>query len=145
MNWAHLHLVLNHIPVVGALFGILLLFISLALKSDELKKATLILFAIIALLSIPVFLTGEPAEGMVEHLDGVSESLIERHEESALVSLVTVELLGIVSLAGLFLLRRAPRLPAWFVALLLVLSIAAAASLAWTANLGREIRHSEIR
>ncbi len=145
MNWAHLHLVLNHIPVVGALFGILLLFISLALKSDELKKATLILFAIIALFSIPVFLTGEPAEGMVEHLDGVSESVIERHEESALVSLVTVELLGIISLAGLFLLRRAPRLPAWFVALLLVLSIAAAASLAWTANLGREIRHSEIR
>lgn len=145
MNWAHLHLLLNHIPVVGALFGVLLLFISLALKSNELKKATLILFAIIALFSIPVFLTGEPAEGMVEHLDGVSESLIERHEESALVSLVTVELLGIVSLAGLFLLRRAPRLPAWLVALLLVLSIAAAASLTWTANLGREIRHSEIR
>ena len=36
-----------------------------------------------AVLTIPVFLTGEETEESVEHLAGVSHDLIEEHEELA--------------------------------------------------------------
>lgn len=41
MNWVHLHLALNHVPVLGALFGALLLGVGLVRRSDELQRVSL--------------------------------------------------------------------------------------------------------
>ncbi len=54
MNYAHVHLLLNHLPVVGALFGLLLLVVAILHNSGELKKAGLWIFVILALISIPI-------------------------------------------------------------------------------------------
>ncbi len=144
MNWPHVHLLLNHIPVMGVPFGFLLLAVALARKSLELTKASLGVFAVAALITIPVYLAGEPTEEVVEHLPGISESFIEEHEESALVSLVAIEILGVLALAGLIRFRGSS-IPTWLVTTSLVLSLLTAISVGWTANLGREIRHPEIR
>lgn len=144
MNWPHVHLLLNHVPVMGIPFGFLLLAVALARKSLELTKASLGVFAVVALVTIPVYLAGEPAEEVVEHLPGISESFIEEHEESALLSLVAIEILGVLAVAGLVLFRGSS-IPTWFVTTSLVLSLLAAVSVGWTANLGREIHHPEIR
>lgn len=146
MDWVHVHLLLNHVPVVGTIIGSLLLLAAMVRKSDELKKASLVIFVVTALVAIPVFLTGEPAEELTENLPGVSEAVVERHEDSALLSLVAVEFLGAVSLLGLILLWRARRTAArWVVSLALAASIVAAGLMAWTATLGGQIRHTEIR
>jgi hypothetical protein len=50
-------------------------------KSEELKKMSLWVFVLVALVALPVYLTGEPAEEVVEHLPGVAESFIESYEE----------------------------------------------------------------
>lgn len=144
MNWPHVHLLLNHVPVMGVPFGFLLLAAALARKSLELTKASLGVFAVVALVTIPVYLAGEPTEEVVEHLPGISESFIEEHEESALLSLVAIEILGVLAVAGLVLFRGSS-IPTWFVTTSLVLSLLAAVSVGWTANLGREIHHPEIR
>ena len=68
MNATHLHLMLNHIPVLGTVFGLGLLVFALWRKSEELKKAALGIFLIVALLAVPVYLTGEPAEGVADLL-----------------------------------------------------------------------------
>jgi hypothetical protein len=52
---------------------------------------------------------------------------------------------GVVALAGLILFRRAERLPGWIVAATLVLFLATSGLMGWTANLGGQIRHTEIR
>jgi hypothetical protein len=75
--------VLNHIPILGTVLGFLLLSVAVARKSGELKRVSLAVFVITAVVALPVYFTGEPAEEIVEHLPGVSESLIERHEEAA--------------------------------------------------------------
>lgn len=144
MNWPHVHLLLNYVPVMGVPFGFLLLAAALARKSLELTKASLGVFAVVALVTIPVYLAGEPTEEVVEHLPGISESFIEEHEESALLSLVAIEILGVLAVAGLVLFRGSS-IPTWFVTTSLVLSLLAAVSVGWTANLGREIHHPEIR
>ena len=145
MNWAHVHLIGNHVAVLGVFFGLLLLLAALARKSSELKKAALAVFFVTALLAVPVYLTGEPAEEVVEHLPGVSHELIEEHEESALPLLIALELLGLLSLAGLWFFRRSPGWASRIVLWCLLLSVIVAGMAGWTANLGGQIRHSEVR
>lgn len=145
MNWAHIHLMINHFPVIGVIFGFLLLVAAMVKKSEELKKVSLGIFIIMALIAIPVYLTGEPAEEMVEDLVGVSESIIEQHEEMALISLIAVILLGVTAAVGLFFFRHSVTIPGWFVVIALILSIIAGGLIGKTANLGGQIRHSEIR
>lgn len=143
MNSVHLHLILTHVPVVGTLFTLALLVIGVARGSDELKKVALWSFAIFAALSIPLFLTGEPAEEAVEHLPGVSKIAIDTHEDAAKVAFGVILFLGAIALAGLALFRRRP-MPQWFALFVLALAIATSGLLIWTANLGGKVRHTEI-
>ena len=145
MNSAHLHLILNHVPVVGSLFGLALLGWGLLRKSEEFKKPSLGFLIIIALLAIPVYLTGEPAEEIVENLPGVDEASIEQHEEAALVAFVGILVVGAASLFGLVLFARGKPVPNWLFAAVMVLSLTAFVLMARTANLGGLIRHPEMR
>ena len=145
INGAHVHLIVNHFPVIGILFIIMLFLYGLARRSEEIKKAGLGAFVLLAIMTIPVYLTGEGAEKVVKNLPGVTESYIGRHEEMAGLSLVLIVTLGIACCAGLIFLRRSATIPKWFIALVLVLSFGAAAVVGLTANLGGQIRHTEIR
>lgn len=145
MNSAHLHLMLNHLPVVGSVFALLLLVAALMRKSQELQKASLVVFAIIALTAVPVYLTGEPAEKLVERLPGITEAVIEQHEEAAEVAFISVLALGVAALGGLAFAWRARPLPRWFAIVLLLLSVTTMGLMLRTANLGGQVRHTEIR
>jgi hypothetical protein len=122
MNWAHVHLIINHYPVIGILGAILLLVYSVARKSEEMKMVSLGVFVIIALMTLAVYFTGEAAEKVVKNLPGVTETYIGRHEEIASLTLVLMEILGITSLAGLVLLRRSGAIPKWVVVMIFSLS-----------------------
>ena len=145
MNWAHVHLIINHFPVIGILGAILLLVYSLVRKSEEVKMVSLGVFAIIALITLAVYFTGEAAEKVVKNLPGVTETYIGRHEEIASLTLVLMEILGITSLAGLVLLRRSGAIPKWIAVMILILSLITAVVVNLTANFGGQIRHTEIR
>jgi len=145
MNAPHLHLLLNHIPVLGTAFGLGLLGFALLRKSDELKKAALGFFLVTALFSVPAYLSGEPAEDVVEPLAGVSKPIVERHEEAAGMAFTGIVVLGAGALAGLIMFRGSKTVPAWFGSVVLAISLLVGGLMAWTANLGGQIRHTEIR
>ena len=144
MNSIHLHLLLNHVPVIGAVFGVFLLAAAFARRSDELGKAALGLFALLAATSVVVFLTGEPAEELVEKLPGFSEAITERHEDVALIAVVSMGLTGLFCLITLAVFRKRP-LARWVTPVALVISLGVAGLMGYTANLGGQIRHTEIR
>ena len=145
MNAAHLHLVLNHLPVLGTVFGAVILFAAILRRSPELKKLTLTVFVVVAALAIPVYLTGEPTEDIVEGLAGVSHPVIEQHEDAAVVGLTAAIVLGLTSLAGLTFFRKGRPIPPWFAGMVLLFSLVTAGLMARAANLGGKIRHTEIR
>ncbi len=145
MNWAHVHLMINHVPVVGVVGALLLLIYSLVRKSEDVKIASFGLFVLLALMTFAVFFTGEAAQKPVKGLPGVTEASIGRHEEMADLSLILMEILGVLALSGLVFLRRFGRIPKLVVVLVLILSVLAAAVVGFTANLGGQIRHTEIR
>ena len=143
MNAAHLHLLLNHVPVLGA-FGLLLLFAIAFIRRDgSLARLTLALSVGVAAASIAVFLTGEPAEEIVEELARVSTNAIEPHEEAARVATIAFGVFGAAAVVALFAYRRRT-LPRWVTATAVAGTLAVSGLMGWTANLGGRIRHTEI-
>ncbi len=145
MNATHLHLLLNHVTVLGNFLGVVLLAYAVFRKNEGVKRGSLFVFAITALVALPVYFTGRPAMKVVQFLPDVSKPLIARHEEVAQLALVGMVLVGLASVAGLILSRRGKLISAWLAIAILVLSLTSAVVTAWTANLGGQIRHSELR
>jgi len=143
LSWTHTHLLLNHFPIVGAIFGLLLLIYALLKDSEDLKKATYWCFVIIALITIPVFWAGQQAEEMVVSLPRVSHALVHAHSNVAQQALIALEILGVMSLFGLF--RGIKKTPSWFPISLLVVAIIATGLVSWTGLQGGIIRHTEVR
>ena len=145
MSWAHLHLALNHVPVVGVPLALLLLGFGIVRHSRELTRTSFWLLAGLALVTLLVYLTGEPAEELVEGLAGVSEPVLERHEQAALTATVATAVLGIAAATGLVRSRGGRPDPGRYATAVLLLALLASGVLVWTANLGGQIRHTEIR
>jgi len=145
MDLAHLHLLLNHFPTIGTIMGGGLFVLSLITKSDDLKRASLVVLLGISLIAIPTYITGNGAQDAVKSLPGVSKTLIETHEGAALVALGFIEVTGAFAWLGLWQFRRLARVPNWNLAVILVLTAVSLGLMARASNLGGEIRHGEIR
>lgn len=145
MDATHLHLLLNHFPIIGTLLGVGVMAYGYLTAAAEVKKAALWTWAAMALIAIPVFLTGDPAEESVEGLAGVSEALIHEHEEAAEWALWLMETLGALSLLALVFDKIKPATSKTLVLVSLLLSLVTFAAMARTGYLGGQIRHSEIR
>jgi len=146
MTAAHVHLLLNHIPILGSIFGLLVLCYGMLRKSDEIKKTSLGVFVITALLTIPVYLTGDGAAQIVSNLPGVSTAIIQQHDQAATITMVAIEILGAVSLLCLCLSWRSRReLRSWMTLGVLILAMISSGLGAWTGSIGGQIRHTEVR
>jgi uncharacterized membrane protein len=144
MSLVHLHLILNHVPVVGALFALFLFAAAIFLRETVTTRLALVFSAAIALVAVAVYFTGEPAEEAIENLAGISERVIEQHEEAAALSTIAMGAFGALAFAALVIFRKR-QMPRWVGAAGLAGTIVLTALMGWTANLGGQIRHSEIR
>jgi hypothetical protein len=145
MNGAQWHLLINHLPVFGLVFGLLVQLASLIRKSEELKRAALALFLVTALGTIPAYITGDPAEHVVQDMPDVNRDQIDSHSDWATASLVAIEALGAAALAGLYLAGKSGTVSALAFNGCLALAIVGFGLVAWTAHLGGLIHHPEIR
>ena len=145
MDATHLHLTLTHFPIVGTIIGIGILAYGQFAKNDDIKKVALLTFVLMAILTIPVYLTGEDAEETVEHIAGVSEQLIENHEELAEKAIWLMGLLGVLSLINIFTIIKNLSFVKTISLITLVVSLGTIGLFAKVGSTGGEIRHSEIR
>ena len=140
MSGAHIHLILNHVPIVGITLAAFILAYGLFGREQSVISLALRLVVFLSLATLPVYLSGEPAEEVIKNLAGVSEELIEAHEEFAEVALILVLASGVLALFSL-IWRSKPV----FVKLTLLSLFLSVAALIWTGKLGGEIRHPEVR
>src|SRR5262245_4612810 len=106
MYLAHLHLLLNHWPIIGSFIALGLFLVSLAANNDDLKQASLALFALIALVAIPTYMSGSAAQEVLKKDAGLSETLIKSHQGAAVLAFLFMEITGGVALLGLWQFSR---------------------------------------
>lgn len=140
---AYAHLVLNHVPVVGVLAGVLLLGMALAFSNAAVARAGFAALIAAALVAIPTFLTGLAAEPGVEKLPGVKDERIDHHHEVAIFGLAAALAVGAVAAGALVAYRRRP-VPRPLLIAILLFALVPVGALAWTADAGARIRHQEI-
>lgn len=145
LNGAHIHLLVNHVPVFGTIGAALLIVWGLLRKSEEVLRVGLVLFVLIAIATWGVKLTGDPAEHTIIGMAGVQRAMIHEHEQAADWATMAISLGGILALLTLFLLhgrRAAATAMSWVTVLVGIFGFVVVAR---AATLGGEIRHPEIR
>lgn len=145
MNDAHLHMVVNHFPIIGIIFGFGILITGLFLKNKTLQNTSYVLFIVVAVFGALSMGTGEGAEELVEDMPDIGKHIIHEHEELAEKLAVLLYVLGALSIAGLymnFINNKRSKLLSF-----LVLAIAAVGLflVQKVGTSGGEIRHTEIR
>ena len=144
MNGAHLHLLLNHFPVLGCLSAFCLLLYGMIFKNVSVSRAGLVTAIVAGAMVVPAYLTGEEAEHIVEPVIGVNEEAMETHEDAAEYALWTMVMSGAIALGSLAAARNKPAIPSalgWINVVFLAFTFSV---LARTAYVGGVIRHSEI-
>jgi hypothetical protein len=144
VNVAHLHLLLNHVPTVGAVVGLGLLILALVRRNEHLQHAGLEVLFVIAVLTLPVYMSGVAAHQKLRNQPGVSENAIRVHQDAALTGFTVTEFAGFVAWVALWQTRRRGRAARGLVPVVTVLTILGLALMARAANLGGDIRHPEI-
>jgi uncharacterized membrane protein len=145
MNDAHLHMLVNHFPIVGTIFGLGILIVAIVLNNSTAKNIAYSIFIVAALFAFFSMYTGEGAEEIVEDMPNIGHQIIHEHEEIAEKLAIGLYLLGIVSILGIYLnLKKHPKtkLLSYFI---LTISIIATVLATITGTTGGEIRHTEIR
>ena len=145
MSWGYLHMIINHFPIVGTIIGSMLVIAGLVFKNEGVKISGLGIIVFAALMSVIAHLTGDSAESAVQNLPGIAESLINRHEDIATLSMYLMIPAGLLSAMTLYSLWKKEKTGIFLLVITLVFSLISSAAMVFTGYTGGQIRHSEFR
>jgi hypothetical protein len=144
LNAAHLHLVLNHVPTIGAFVALGLLLMALIRRNEALQQIGLEVLFIVAVATLPVFVTGAAARPALKNGPAFSDTALRSHLDVAIAGFTVIELAGFAAWVALFQSSRRGRAARGVVIAAMLLLTAGLLLMARTATLGGEIRHPEI-
>jgi uncharacterized membrane protein len=141
---AHFHLLVNHAPIFGFLFGTALLLFSFFMAKDVLRRTAFVVLLASAIAGQLAVMSGEPAEDAIRGFPGIVRKLGHDHEEMGEKARTIGAVLGVLALASLIKWRRTP-IPPRVAGVMLLLSAFTSGAFVYTGLLGGRIRHTEIR
>nr|WP_315154164.1 DUF2231 domain-containing protein [uncultured Flavobacterium sp.] len=145
MNEAHLHLVVNHFPIIGTILGLGILVVGLLLKDNSVKNTAFFLFIVAAIFAAVSMATGEGAEELVEDMPTIGHNIIHEHEEMAEKLAIALYVLALTSILGLYLNYKKSVKSVLVTYVAVAIAIVAVFLGQQTGTTGGEIRHTEIR
>ena len=145
MNEAHLHMVVNHFPIIGTILAIGILIAGLLSKNRSIISTSYVLFVIGAIFGILSMNTGEGAEELVEDMPGIGWKIIHEHEELAEKMALLLDILGVLSLVGFYFQYKKNAKEKLVSYIILLIGIASLFVIQKVGTSGGEIRHTEIR
>ncbi|UFH45805.1 hypothetical protein LNP27_11820 [Flavobacterium galactosidilyticum] len=145
MNDAHLHLVVNHFPIIGTILALGVLIAGFFLKNSSVKNTAYGLFIVSAIFAALSMSTGEGAEEMVEDMPNIGKRIIHVHEEIAEKLAIVLYLLGGISVLGIILNLKNHAKAKFISIVALIVAIGAVYLAQLVGTTGGEIRHTEIR
>lgn len=143
-DWPHIHIMINHFPVVLAVMGALVALFGLMRSRRGVWLYACASLTLAALAVIPTYFTGEPAEHQLNRPWYIARTAIHTHEDAALIATFLVGLAGLVSLVAWRRLVRYPRelsLPTGLRAAVVITAVLAAVAIGYASLLGGYIIH----
>lgn len=154
-NAAHVHLLFNHFPIVGAFLAIPVLLLALILRKERgLLFAGVLLLASVAVMGYVSVETGEKAMDQLDAQEDAKwsetyqEAEVAVHEdraETAMWFAYPAAALGILVLAAAHVRPDDKPLGRAWIGVVLLAAVATSGAMAWAGNAGGVIMHREIR
>lgn len=144
MNTAHLHLMVNHLSIVGLGFAIFVTLIALYRKNPEIEKLACWFYILTGLLSVFAILTGDGTGEIVKTYPGISNDAIEYHETWGYVFFYSLASIAALAIAALWFSRKNPLILRKFILTILILALLSIFLAFQTGTTGGRIRHPEI-
>lgn len=144
LDWPHIHIAINHFPVILALTGTASALLGLLSGRRGLWLYGCASLTLGALCAIPTYFTGGPAEHALSRAWYIERSAVHAHESAALAATIALGIAGLASALAWRRLVRYPReraLPASLRAAVVVTALAASGGMAYAALLGGNIVH----
>jgi uncharacterized membrane protein len=145
--WSHAHVILNHFPTIGFVFALVFYVVALAMDNVLMKRSSLVLFVICAILGVPTYVTGAASMWAlaVPEMPGVSKAVINAHRDMALLTLFGLAFTGVAAWIELWRFRHLGRFSNRSLYLVLIFALVTLAVMAETGHRGGQINHPEIR
>jgi uncharacterized membrane protein len=144
LSGAHPHLLVNHVPIIGAFFALALLLASYRFAPDVLRRTAFVVLIATALAGAASDLSGDPAVKAVRGLPGVTRDVVRAHEQMADKAFIAGALIGVIALGALVRWRRTP-VPRGATVIITLCTLALSGLMAYVGLLGGRIRHTEVR
>lgn len=145
MDAVQSHLLINHVPILGSFFGVMLLLFGFILKNGTLKMTALIFFVVVGLITVPVFQSGEGAEHPVEEIEGINKAQVHEHEEAAETAAIAGYVLGLLAIIALVVRKKKESLYNLMLIVVLVFAALVFALMASAGHSGGKIRRPDLQ
>jgi hypothetical protein len=145
-NGAHIHLVVNEVPIMGALFALVLLVVAvLGNARDGFVWAALVVLGVSFVGLLVAFFTGDPALAVISGAPRTSATALSEHHVRALVASGLFVVVAAVGVTAAIFARRNGTFSRRSVLALLATTTLAGGALAWTGLAGGRINHPELQ
>lgn len=145
MNAAHIHLLAVHLPVVLCPLVVVLLALGKLKKSDGLEKTGYAILIFAAAAGSVAFYSGPSAFEMLQEKLSDNRQLVEDHAAIARAAFIVALVAGAVAIQALLQFAQEEPPARWLRTVILLGALAACYLMAWSAHLGGQIRHPEVR
>jgi uncharacterized membrane protein len=144
MNGAHLHLLLNHVPIFSTLFGIGIIIWGMFKKSIQVYKLGTVLLILGSVMSFFVLESGELAEEQIEEFSiSANHQTIHEHEEAAEVAFWFSIVMGGFAIVSLISTNMNTRFQTTLNGVVLITGILTLLMLIYASYEGGKIRHNQ--
>lgn len=100
-SWAHWHILVSLLPSVGLFFVLCLYGVGMYADKDVIKRAGLIAFVVVALATVPTYLSGDYTMAVLSQNPKISQATMDNHFNWGVSALVFMAVTGIVALLEL--------------------------------------------
>jgi uncharacterized membrane protein len=144
-SWSHLHILVSVFPSFGPVFVLGFYITGFLTDNDGIKRTCLVLFGMLALLSVPTYFSGDGSMAVLSKNPQISKEMMNTHYGWGMAALLVLVMTGIVAWVELWRSRRAGRASNDPLHLVLGLAIVTLGLTVVADELGWEINHRELQ
>jgi uncharacterized membrane protein len=138
------HLFLNHVPIIGLIFGLVFVTIGMSKASTEAIRAGLQIFVAVGVLAVPVGASGLVSANLLASEPWLDARAVATHQLAGILTVILLVAIAALALAALFTLRKAPTVSRAMTRAIIGLALIGLTAALGTAYLGGTLRHAEL-